>query len=293
MPCAPSASASLKEVRDARAIQTQGLGVQDFPGFGGFSFLFYLYLYAPIVVLVVFSFNANQSATVWTGFSLDWYRAAFANQALRPGRRQQPVDRGLREHDRHGDCHPRRPRHLTRRQVQGLQLSMGAIMLPLVLPEIVVGVATLALFSTIGLSLGYGNLIIAHTVFCIPFAYLPIRARLNDMDLSLEQASADLYAGPWRTFRKVTLPLLMPGIFSGLMLAFIVSLDNFVISMMVAQAGTTTLPIFIFGLLRMGVTPDVNAVSTLILGVSVLFVSLSYLLGKRTPEPSKNCGEIA
>jgi spermidine/putrescine transport system permease protein len=158
---------------------------------------------------------------------------------------------------------------------------MGAIMLPLVLPEIVVGVATLALFSTIGLSLGYGNLIIAHTVFCIPFTYLPIRARLNDMDLSLEQASADLYAGPWRTFRKVTLPLLMPGIVSGLMLAFIVSLDNFVISMMVSQAGTTTLPIFIFGLLRMGVTPDVNAVSTLILGVSVLFVSLSYLLGKK------------
>jgi spermidine/putrescine transport system permease protein len=164
---------------------------------------------------------------------------------------------------------------------KGMQLSMGAIMLPLVLPEIVVGVATLALFSTIGLSLGYGNLIIAHTVFCIPFAYLPIRARLNDMDLSLEQASADLYAGAWRTFRKVTLPLLMPGIFSGLMLAFIVSLDNFVISMMVSQAGTTTLPIFIFGLLRMGVTPDVNAVSTLILGVSVLFVSLSYLLGKK------------
>lgn len=257
------------------------LQVQDFPGFGGFSFLFYLYLYAPIVVLVVFSFNANQSATVWTGFSLDWYRAAFANQALRQAAGNSLLiavcasmiattiatlaalgtSRGAR--------------------FKGLQLSMGAIMLPLVLPEIVVGVATLALFSTIGLSLGYGNLIIAHTVFCIPFAYLPIRARLNDMDLSLEQASADLYAGPWRTFRKVTLPLLMPGIVSGLMLAFIVSLDNFVISMMVSQAGTTTLPIFIFGLLRMGVTPDVNAVSTLILGVSVLFVSLSYLLGKK------------
>ncbi|SEP29010.1 ABC transporter permease [Pseudomonas sp. ok266] len=259
----------------------KGPGVQDFPGFGGFSFLFYLYLYAPIVVLVVFSFNANQSATVWTGFSLDWYRAAFANQALRQAAGNSLLiavcasmiatviatlaalgtSRGAK--------------------FKGLHLSMGAIMLPLVLPEIVVGVATLALFSTIGLSLGYGNLIIAHTVFCIPFAYLPIRARLNDMDLSLEQASADLYAGPWRTFRKVTLPLLMPGIFSGLMLAFIVSLDNFVISMMVSQAGTTTLPIFIFGLLRMGVTPDVNAVSTLILGVSVLFVSLSYLLGKK------------
>jgi len=257
------------------------LGVQDFPGFGGFSFLFYLYLYAPIVVLVVFSFNASQSATVWTGLSLDWYRAAFANQALRSAAGNSLLiaccasviatviatlaalgtSRGAK--------------------FKGMQLSMGAIMLPLVLPEIVVGVATLALFSSLGVSLGYGNLIIAHTVFCIPFAYLPIRARLNDMDLSLEHAAADLYAGAWRIFTKVTLPLLMPGIVSGLMLAFIVSLDNFVISMMVSQAGTTTLPIFIFGLLRMGVTPDVNAVSTLILGVSVLFVSLSYLLGKK------------
>lgn len=259
-----------------------GAGVQDFPGFGGFSLLFYLYLYAPIVVLVVFSFNANQSATVWTGFSLDWYRAAFANQALRQAAGNSVLvavcasiiatvlatlaalatSRGAR--------------------FKGVQLAMGTLMLPLVLPEIVTGVATLALFSSLGISLGYGNLIIAHTVFCIPFAYLPIRARLNDMDSSLEQAAMDLYAGPWRTFRRVTLPLLMPGVMSGVMLAFIVSLDNFVISMMVSQAGTTTLPIFIFGLLRMGVTPDVNAVSTLILGVSVLFVTLSYLLGRKT-----------
>ena len=257
------------------------LGVQDFRGYGALSFLFYLYHYAPIVVLVVLSFNANQSATVWTGFSLDWYRAAFANQALRQAAGNSlliavcasVVATAIATLAALGTSRGAR--------FKGMRLSMGAIMLPLVLPEIVVGVATLALFSTLGLSLGYGNLIIAHTVFCIPFAYLPIRARLNDMDLSLEQAAADLYAGPWRTFRKVTLPLLTPGIVSGLMLAFIVSLDNFVISMMVSQAGTTTLPIFIFGLLRMGVTPDVNAVSTLILGVSVLFVTLSYLLGKK------------
>ncbi|MBG7130443.1 ABC transporter permease [Pseudomonas aeruginosa] len=254
--------------------------VQDFPGFGAFSLLFYLYLYAPILVLVVYSFNANQSATVWTGFSLDWYRAAFANQALRQAAGNSLLIAVCASAAAPAIATLAALGTSRGAKFRGLRLSMGAIMLPLVLPEIVVGVATLALFSTVGLSLGYGNLIIAHTVFCIPFAYLPIRARLDDMDLSLEQAAADLYAGPWRTLRKVTLPLLAPGIFSGLMLAFIVSLDNFVISMMVSQAGTTTLPIFIFGLLRMGVTPDVNAVSTLILGVSVIFVSLSYLLGK-------------
>lgn len=266
-----------------RLFKRNGLGVQDFPGFGGFSFLFYLYLYAPILVLVVFSFNANQSATVWSGFSLDWYRAAFANQALRQAAGNSLLIAVCASMAATAIATLAALGTSRGARFKGLQLSMGAIMLPLVLPEIVVGVATLALFSTLGLSLGYGNLIIAHTVFCIPFAYLPIRARLNDMDLSLEHAAADLYAGPWRTFHKVTLPLLMPGIVSGLMLAFIVSLDNFVISMMVSQAGTTTLPIFIFGLLRMGVTPDVNAVSTLILGVSVLFVSLSYLLSKKHP----------
>ena len=261
-------------------LRKRRLGVQDFPGFGGFSFLFYLYLYAPMLMLVIYSFNANQSATVWTGFSLDWYRAAFANQALRAAAGNSLLIAVCASMIATAIATLAALGTSRGAKFKGMRLSMGTIMLPLVLPEIVVGVATLALFSSLGVSLGYGNLIIAHTVFCIPFAFLPIRARLEDMDLSLEQAASDLYAGPWRTFRKVTLPLLMPGIFSGLMLAFIVSLDNFVISMMVSQAGTTTLPIFIFGLLRMGVTPDVNAVSTLILGVSVFFVSLSFLLGK-------------
>ncbi|MGH8351977.1 MAG: ABC transporter permease [Pseudomonas sp.] len=264
-----------------RPMKKSPLGIQDFPGFGGFSFLFYLYLYAPILVLVAFSFNANQSATVWTGFSLEWYRAAFANQALRQAAGNSLLIAVCASVIATAIATLAALGTSRGAKFTGLRLSMGTLMLPLVLPEIVVGVATLALFSTLGLSLGYGNLIIAHTVFCIPFAYLPIRARLEDMNLSLEQAAMDLYANEWRTFRKVTLPLLLPGIFSGLMLAFIVSLDNFVISMMVSQAGTTTLPIFIFGLLRMGVTPDVNAVSTLILGVSVLFVTLSYLLGKK------------
>lgn len=258
-----------------------GLGVQNFPGFGSFSLLFYLYLYAPIVVLVVFSFNANQSATVWSGFSLDWYRAAFANQALRQAAGNSVLVAVFASVIATVIATLAALATSRGKRFKGQQVAMGTLMLPLVLPEIVTGVATLALFSSLGLSLGYGNLIIAHTVFCIPFAFLPISARLNDMDQSLEQAAMDLYAGPWRTFRRVTLPLLMPGVMSGLMLAFIVSLDNFVISMMVAQAGTTTLPIFIFGLLRMGVTPDVNAVSTLILAVSVLFVTLSFLLGKQ------------
>ena len=128
------------------------------------------------------------------------------------------------------------------------------------------------------ISFGEANLMIAHTVFCIPFAYLPIKARLENMDLTLEQAAADLYATPWRAFRRVTLPLLMPGIVAGAMLAFIVSLDDVIISMLVARPGQTTLPIFILGQIRRGVTPEVNAVSTILLAVSVIFVTLFFLI---------------
>ena len=108
----------------------------------------------------------------------------------------------------------------------------------------------------------------AHTVFCIPFAYMPIRARLEDMDLTLEQAATDLYAPPWQVFRRVTLPLLAPGIVAGAMLAFVVSLDDVIITLMVAGPGETTLPIYILGQIRRGITPEINAVSTIFLAVS-------------------------
>jgi spermidine/putrescine transport system permease protein len=122
--------------------------------------------------------------------------------------------------------------------------------------------------------------ILAHIVFCIPFAYLPIQARLEDMDPMLEDAAMDLYANRVQTFRRVTLPLLRPGVLSGAMLAFIISLDDFVITYFVSGAGATTLPVYIFGMIRIGVSPEVNAVSALMLLVSILFVALSWLVGR-------------
>ena len=158
--------------------------------------------------------------------------------------------------------------------------AYGMIMLPLMVPEVVTAIATLSLFSAIGLSLGIGNVVIAHSVFCIPFAFLPIRARLAGMDQSLEQAARDLYANDWQAFRRVTLPLLAPGVLSGAMLAFIISIDDFIITLMVAEAGTTTLPLYIYGMVRIGISPEVNAVSTVLLGLSVLFVALSHAVGR-------------
>ena len=123
---------------------------------------------------------------------------------------------------------------------------------------------------------------IAHTTFCIPFAYLPITARLTSMDPALEAAAADLYARPWRRFALITLPLLAPGLLSGWLLAFIVSLDDFIISSMLSGPGSTTLPVHIYSMLRLGITPEVNAVSSLMVLASTLVVIASGLIGRST-----------
>jgi spermidine/putrescine transport system permease protein len=150
-------------------------------------------------------------------------------------------------------------------------------------PEIVTAVALLILFASIKAATEYHGmayLIIAHTAFCIPFAYLPIRARLESMDLSLETAAADLYATPWRVFRRVTLPLLWPGILAGAMLAFVISLDDVVITEFVKSAGQDTLPTYMLGQLRRSITPEVNAISSVLLGLSVMLVTVVFLLSK-------------
>ena len=128
---------------------------------------------------------------------------------------------------------------------------------------------------------GLGYLIAAHSAFCIPFAYLPIRARLETMDLTLERAAADLYARPWMVFRRVTLPLLWPGILAGFMLAFVVSLDDVVITEFVKSAGQETLPTYMLGQLRRAFTPEVNAISTMLLGVTVVMLTAFFLLTRK------------
>jgi spermidine/putrescine transport system permease protein len=148
-------------------------------------------------------------------------------------------------------------------------------------PEIITAIATLSLFALLGVERGFTTIALAHIAFCVPFAYMPIRARLEDMDKMLEQAAADLYATPWATFRRITLPLLMPGILAGAMLAFIVSIDDYIITSFVAGPGYTTLPIYIFSTVRNVVTPEINAVSSLLMLISIGFVSLSLLTGFR------------
>jgi spermidine/putrescine transport system permease protein len=255
-----------------------------FPGIAPATAALFAYLYLPIAILIVLSFNDNRIATIWGGFSTHWYGVVLANDDMLHAARNSLITAtsamlmatvvstfaaiGMARH-----------------RFRGQDGVNAVLALPLIVPEIVTAVATLLFFVLIGMRLSLLTVIMAHTVFCIPFAYLPIRARLEGMDPVLEHAAADLYAKPWQTFRRVTLPLLWPGILSGAVLAFIISMDDFVITYFVAGAGATTLPVYIFGMIRIGVTPEVNVISALMLVISILFVSISFLIGRmRGPE---------
>ncbi|UXN03622.1 ABC transporter permease [Bartonella sp. HY406] len=256
--------------------------VRRYPGFGVFTLIFFLYLYLPIAVVVFFSFNKSRIASNWGGFSLDWYASALQNTNL-----LKAVKTSLEV----AFCATlfstiialMAALVLSRgQQMRFRRISETIVNLPLLLPEIVVAVAVLILFSELGIVNGKLKLIIAHTTFCIPFAFLPIRARMQGMDKELSEASNDLYANSWTTFRRVTLPLILPGVFAGAMLAFVISLDDFITSNLLNSGGGTTLPIYIYSLIKQGVTPELNAISTLIMIISVIIASFSFILQRKS-----------
>ncbi|EYD72910.1 Spermidine Putrescine ABC transporter permease component potC [Rubellimicrobium mesophilum DSM 19309] len=155
---------------------------------------------------------------------------------------------------------------------------------PLMVPEIVTAVSLLIVFGVIRSSTGYqglGYLMLAHSAFCIPFAYLPIRARLENMDRTLELAAADLYATPVQAFRRITLPLLMPGIIAGAMLAFVISLDDVVITEFVKSAGQDTLATYMLGQFRRTLTPEVNAISAVLLAITLALLTAFFLITRK------------
>jgi spermidine/putrescine transport system permease protein len=254
------------------------------PGFAGIAILCFFLLYLPIAALVVYAFNAGSSVAVWQGFSFRWFVQAWSNeQVIEASWRSLRIASAAAllatiAATMAALATTRAP------PSRGLTFKYAFINQPLMVPEIVTAVALLIFFSRIKVATGYsglGYLIAAHTAFCIPFAYLPIRARLENMDLSLETAAADLYATPWQTFRRVTLPLLWPGILAGLMLAFVISLDDVVITEFVKSGGQDTLPTYMLGQLRRAVTPEMNAISTVFLLISILIVTLFFFISRK------------
>jgi len=239
-------------------------------------------------VLVVYSFNQSRLALMWQGFGLRWYVKVFHNEGIRGAAYNSLVVAASATAIATVVAVAAALALARGGEFRGRHAVLGLISLPLMVPEIVTAVATLMFFTSIGLALGLGNLIIAHTVFCIPFAFMPIRARLAGTDLSLEEAARDLYAGEWASFRYVTLPLMMPGIVAGATLSFVISLDDFIITLMVSNEGTTTLPVYIYSMIRQGVTPEVNAISSILFAISVTLVGV-YWIASRAPveAPSK------
>lgn len=262
----------------------RSFSVKSQPGFTFIALFCFFVLYLPIVTLVFFAFNAGVSVAVWEGFSLRWFVAAWGNAAV-----QEAAWRSLYVAVVAGlistTVATMAALATTRTEPYfGLTFKYAFINQPLMVPEIVTAVALLIVFSRIKVWTGYnglGYLFAAHTAFCIPFAYLPVRARLENMDLTLERAAADLYATPWNTFRRVTLPILWPGIIAGFMLAFVISLDDVVITEFVKSGGQETLPTYMLGQLRRSVTPEINAISTLFLVLSLILVTFFFFLNRK------------
>ena len=238
--------------------------------------LVYLFLYLPIAVLVVFSFNAARQTAVWTGFTLDWYRRLLRDGVLLGAVRNSlevaavttVVATVL------GTLAALALGTLGRSPAgfRGQRATQALLMLPVVIPEIVLGAALVTFFGVSHLRLSLATVIIAHVVFSISYVAIVVRARLAGLDPALEEAARDLGAGAFDTFRRVTLPLLLPGVVASALLVFTLSIDDYVITSFVAGVGATTLPLHIYSMLKVGVTPEVNAVSTLLLAVTVVLI---------------------
>ena len=240
-------------------------------------------LYLPIVVVVLYSFNSNPSRfpTEFTGFSLQHYRALLRDtkglvSALKSSLILAVCSCGISM-----VIGTLGAVGMTRKKFRGQGAVENLALLPIMVPEIILGMAFLAVFTAVGLRFGMLTLVLAHVTFCTPYIFIVVKGRLAGMDPALEEASRDLGASPARTFFEVTLPLIMPGVLSGVMLAFAMSLDDFVISFFVNGATTTTLPIKIYSSVKTGVSLQVNALCTLILVFVAVVMAIKTLVVDR------------
>lgn len=258
--------------------------VKRLPGAGTLAIICFIILYIPMAILVTYSFNSGKVIGNWEGFSLKWFAAALQDEAFLAAAINSLI---IATSAAVVATLLATMAALATTRGEGFR-GEGAIHMilnqPLMVPEIVLAIALLIIIGQIKEATGYtglGFLIAAHTTFCIPFAYLPIRARLEGMDLNLETAAADLYASRFYTFRRVTLPLLAPAITAGFMLAFVVSLDDLVMSDFLKSPGQETLPTYLMGELRRNLTSEIYAISSLLLLISVLIVAGSWVATRK------------
>ena len=240
----------------------------------------FAFLYVPIAVLIVFSFNSARTGATWQSFTLQWYERVFSNARILESAANSLIVAVLSTLGA-VVIGTLMAMAMERYRFRGKSAWDGLLYLPVIVPEIVMGISLLIFFAAVNISRGLLTLVISHIAFCMPFVYLTMRARLADFDRSVEEAAQDLGANEWVTFRRITLPLLMPGIISSALLAFTLSLDDFVISFFVTGVGSQTLPVYIWGQIRRGITPEINAISALMLVLSIILVVTTQLIQRR------------
>jgi spermidine/putrescine transport system permease protein len=242
----------------------------------------FLFFYLPIGIMVLFSFNQSRLNIVWTGFTLDWYAALWRDAVLvRTLKNSMIVATATTLLSVFLGTVGGWLLYRYRYRAAGLLETL--VFLPMIVPEVILGVSLLILFVTIGLQLGYTTIIISHVTFCFPFVMAAIQARLAGLDPSLEEAALDLGATPLQAFTKVLVPYLMPAIVSGALMSFTLSLDELIVTYFTASAGTRTLPLEIFGRVKKGLDPSLNAISTVFILVTVFAVAITEALRRRNP----------
>ncbi|GED32884.1 ABC transporter permease [Brevibacillus centrosporus] len=246
----------------------------------GYSWLMLVFLYLPIAILMLYSFNDSRINAVWSGFTWKWYLSLFDNRQVMAALANS-MTIGIISSVLATVLGTAAALAIKHYSLRWRTFVNGLIYLPIVIPEIMMGLALLVLFSQVHMELGKGTLIMAHVTFSMPYVMVIINARLADMGKELEEAAQDLGATPWGTLRHVTLPLIMPGIVAGFLMSFTLSLDDFIISFFVAGPNSTTLPLYIYGLVKRGVSPEVNALSTMLIVCTVLLVIIAELFRRK------------
>lgn len=245
---------------------------------GAFSYLYagaiYLFLYLPIFMVVGYSFNTNDNNLVFKGFTLHWYGAMFRDRSLMSSL-LLTLELALVSTVISVVLGTLAAIGMHRYDFRLKKTLDNMLYVPIVIPELVIGIASLATFTTLNITLSFWTLVIAHVTFCVPFVIITLRARIAGFDKSIEEAAMDLGANQFRTLRRVTIPMLMPGIISGALLSITLSLDDVIISYFVTGAGDTTLPIKVYGMARGKISTEVYALFTLMIIVTVLIYLLS------------------
>jgi putrescine transport system permease protein len=241
----------------------------------------FAFLYLPILILVIFSFNESRLVTVWGGFSLKWYGEMLANSQLLDSA-WVTLRVALASATLALVIGTLAAISLVRfARFRGRIVFSGMVFAPLVMPEVITGLSLLLLFVALDWERGLGTVIIAHTTFCTAYVAVVVQSRLLTFDTMLEEAAMDLGATPLKTFFVITLPVILPALVSGWLLAFTLSLDDLVIASFTTGPGATTLPMRIYSQVRLGVTPEINAVSTVLIALVTLGVVAASLIQKR------------